>query len=910
MIDIKVNGQKLYIPADTSLVLEQNNNSFDIDNIASDIIWTFDIPAKPNAVALGSAHYISVSNYKRYQCEILFNGVVIANGSLYIQSVSNEKTVSCGVVLDGLGDGFGGKKLKENDYGADVVISQTSDSLEQHRANWISFLRGSLSENSIYKFFLFTCEKFYKDNEDYGYHQNKRATLRTDHNEKFWCNYINRLFEGRDILGNYGVGNFADSSEWGIKLFNTLGANTEKLNGFAFAPALRLDWLTRKVFGNAGFSIIGDFLTNENIKKLYIQSMNAMDGDLRQFGLNEYLYITGGAIGTNSVNETDNSLYVGINEQQYNGFQVGSSAPVFNFRLRPDVDSLQHTTPSNTFFQKEDEVLMLFVRPSNWDGTYPKLRSVVNHNASIKDYRYGKLQPSWYRLGYAATQAGYDGFTNSAMAPCTCLVMKDNGHFYGIDSMGHICQDADFFYGLEPNYAFIQLTTSYENTSAVYNDPEQDVDILGNFTANAFFNLVNGSSTSYVVEMVKFSVKAPRHIVYNNDPSQTNMTLGLGQTTDGTGHSASSNVPAPIFIQYAGQLEWLTYLETIDARPIAGTNTLLNVFDIMLRWRQHVPNITNAEYIKKICKFFGLSFYINPFQKEVQLSFVNNVFEAGAIDLSDYVTDTERLTYEPKQYKVSVDTVLGKKGVAEDFMLEDIKANADLSPARSYKKCSVFVKNENAYNHSVLDSKTNKYKWELSAGNDKELIAGNDGDDVEELSTEIAVPNMRVVDTDGTKIYVCDIATGGNSKLMDDDYTGEFEMILQQYKGRRMFHLIQGISYYFEDANPTSMVTNGNVNDDYLDLATVGKNSVGERWLRKFYEFKAHQEKFRFVARLPLSMFMAVYNLQQPQHVAVCDEKRWIMVKNRKYLPTKITYEFGKGDFVLSTIECSRQHYD
>ena len=164
MITIKVGGTPLYIPKDTTLVLEQHNNSFDIDNITSDVIWTFDLPAKPNARALNQAHYINISNHKRYRCEISFAGVVVSNGYLFVQSVVDEKTISCGVVLDGLGEEFGNRKLKENDYGDDVVISQPTDSLEQHRTNWYNFLTGSLNANSIYKFFLFCCEKFYKNN--------------------------------------------------------------------------------------------------------------------------------------------------------------------------------------------------------------------------------------------------------------------------------------------------------------------------------------------------------------------------------------------------------------------------------------------------------------------------------------------------------------------------------------------------------------------------------------------------------------------------------------------------------------------------------------------------------------------------------------------------------------------------
>lgn len=894
MIAIKVNGRHLYIPADTSLVLEQNNNSFDIDNIGSDIIWTFDIPAKPNAMALNSAHYVNVSNHKRYRCEILFNGVIIANGDLYIQSVRNEKTVSCGVVLDGLGENFGGRKLKDNDYGNDVVISQTTDDLEQHRANWVNFLQASLSDNSIYKFFLFTCKNFYKDNEDYGFHQNQRATLSTIHDDYLWCNYINRLFFHYDTsqspIGVATVTNEPNCPIYGIRLFNQLGNNTEKLNGFAFAPALRLDWLTRKVFDNAGFSIIGDFLTNENIRKLYIQSMNAMDGDLRQFGKVEYIYIIN-ATGKRGI-ESEHSLPVGIDEITYDGFKCTNTNPTFNFGLVADVDSLitGQAMPGPTAYQPwqyKDEVFMLLIRTPEAvaSGKYPKYRCVINKDAAHKDYIYGINRHS---MGGQIVEMNKFVFRPNNVAQYYHEVNKR------WETNAIIDPDTSIY--------CIQLTPSTGDSTASYQDPEQELDILGSYTANRLRE--QSGANDLIVELVQMEIYTLQNGAWDGDYDTVTSSLWIPMYPN-SGFVKDSRV------EYYGCYEMLSYKQTIDFSNLANTNTSLNVFDTMLRWKQHVPNITNGEFIKKICKFFGLSIYINPFRKEVQLSFVNNVFETDAIDLTDYVIDTERMTYEPKEFKIGVETVLGKKGVAKDFMLEDIKSNSELPPARSKKKCSIFVKNENAYRHSIMDSKTNKYKWELSAGNDKEMVIGNEGDEQEELTTEIAVPNMRVVDDSTTSNrYFCDIATTGNSKLMDNDYTGEFEMIIQQKVGVKYALRYNGLLQWFEYANPTSMSANGSVNNDFLDLATVGKNSVGEKWLRKFYEFKSHQEQFRFVARLPLSMFLAVYSLQQPQHVAVCDEKRWIMVKNRKYLPTKITYEFGKGDFVLTTIECSRPHYD
>ena len=168
---------------------------------------------------------------------------------------------------------------------------------------------------------------------------------------------------------------------------------------------------------------------------------------------------------------------------------------------------------------------------------------------------------------------------------------------------------------------------------------------------------------------------------------------------------------------------------------------------------------------------------------------------------------------------------------------------------------------------------------------------------------------MKVVDTEQLAKYFCDIEAQGNSKLMDDDYTGDFDMILQQYKGRRIVNIFtaQIGTYKIEDANPTCYDQNGNISDDYLTLAATGHNSVGEKWLRQFYEFKASQENYRFTAKLPVDVFLQVYQLQLPQDD---NERRWIIVQNRRYIPINISYEFGAGDKVLATIECARRHYD
>ncbi len=892
MITVKVGDTPLYIPKETTLVLEQHNNSFDIDNLTSDIIWTFDIPATPNAIALNNEHFVCISNYKKYRCTIGFNGIIVSNGYLFVQNVVDEKKVSCGVVLDGLGEEFANKKLKDNSYGDDVVISTPTDSLEEHRSNWMTFLQNSLNDDSIYKFFLFTCQNFYKNNDAFGYHQNKWSTLQDEHDERtLWAKYVNRLITYRQPNLPQSVKfilNQADSIEQGIKVFNKLGNNTDKLNGYTFAPAIRLDWIVKKVLSNAGYRVVGDFLPNSHVKKMYLQSMNAMDGDLQPFGMDEYLYISN-ATGVDNV-ATAHSMDVGVNEVSYEGFRCTGLTPVVNFRLNADVDSLiteQATTPTPYQpWRYTDEVFMLLVRTPSAvaEDKYPVFRSAINHNATKKDYIYG-VRP--YNFSVALNM----------------FVFKQNNTVEYYNMTAALWETHDYIMPANDLYA-IQLTRSEGNETASYGDPDHAVDILGNFPAERLMR--QSGRSNLVVELAKFSIKTVEHGTWDEDPDSVSedMWIPVDYPNSGTVRKAR--------VEKSGNYERLEYISTIDKTEIANTNTMMNVFDTMLRWKQHVPNVTNGEFLKKLCKFFGLSMYVNPFNKVVQLSFANNLFSAKSVDISEYVISTERMTYEPKQYKISTETVLGTKGVAEDFLMDDVVKRGDLETARTRKRMSVFVENENAYNIATQDEGTGKYMWETSAGNDHEMVVGNDGDDVENVSMEIQVPNMRVVDTLGAEKYLCDIATSGNSKLMDDDYTGEFDMILMQYKGQRFVNLKPGgMSYpcFIEDANPTCMNKDGMVNNEYVNLSPVGRNSVGEKWLRELYEFKATQERYRFVAKLPAHVFIELYQMQMPQEVGKGSDVRWIMVRNRKYMPIVVSYELGANDMVQATIECARMHF-
>lgn len=889
MITIKVGGKPLYIPKDTTLVLEQNNNSFDIDNITSDIIWTFDVPGKPNAKILESANYINISSFKEYPCEILAEGFIIGRGKLYIQTVTDEDKISCGVVLDGLTPEFGKRKLKENDYGADVQISPTNVNIAQHQQNWINFLQGSLNSNSIYKFFLFACEKFYKNNEDWGFHNNHWATLDSTNNENKWAKFVNRVF--MTTIDHNTLAYTGESSYDGIKLFNVFNNETHKENGFAFAPAIRLDWLVKKVFANAGYQVLGDFFSNPYVQHLYVQSMNAMDGTTSQFDVAPEYVKVDNAIGDDGVGQYANKIDIGVGAYTYRAFrfEYGYSAQIFKFQLNADTSDYEHNTISPTQakpWTREEDVLVLLIRSESAviDGVYPKWRAVRRSDVSSpRDFTYG-------------TDLAH---TN---APMNKYVTYDNNRFSYYDVGAAERYTENNFVTPDSRVYCIQLTPSNGNPYASFPSPSEISDIQGQFYAYQFWAQAN-YGTKYIVELARFKAKSVQHGDW--DGSDSSITATMTIPVGGGQYQVKY-----IRIQKYGQLEELSYAETLAKSDIIHTNNTRNVFDRMLRWKEHVPNITNSDFIKSLCKFFGVSLYVDTFAKTVQLSLAKNLFNAGSVDITEYITNSERMAFKPKKYSIGIDTVMKSRDIPAENILPSVGTYRDLPDAWYNKKKVCYVENENVYYISTKNDKNKKYEWVVNSGNNQRLEIG-EGEE-EAINLDIKVPNMMTINKDDTNPqYICDIEANGNSKVFDDDYTGEFDLIIQQYQYPDYMITTGGTNYVIERATPMGMsqLTADYIYEDNIKLCAEGYKSLGEEFLKQHYEFLSKSENFRFTAQLPMSIFWKVYQMQLPQ-TGGATEPRWIMVKNRKYIPTKISYEFGEGDKVLTTIECARRHYE
>jgi len=893
MITISVGNTPLFIPEDTALVLEQNNAALSDDGITADIVWTFEIPAEPNQRILGAVQYLWSSGNRRYDCELAVDGVPISRGSLYVQSSSDERTLQCGMVSNNFEVGFGEKMLRENDYGDDIIISESE---ENHKTGWRQFLLESLKAHSIYKFFLYTDSKFYSDNEDYGYYKDKISPLVNDDRDdrKYTFGYVNRLFWNYVNWSAWHISvsipipvEDGDSSSRGCRLFNT--ESSGKKNGYCFAPAIRLDWLVRKVLTSAGLSSKGTFFQSEDIKRLYSQSLNAMDGDVFQYGYKTWLHVGGNIVTYTDTIEHGRSFTVDADSDEHTSFGWVYK-PTIDFKVAIQRSSTQRNKTGSSYTQTQnfigtvaDEVYAIAIGSA--DSVLPTVRcrcdSFPNQDGT-SDYRYGRVPSITEITEELGLEQPVDVWSFSVFSNGGCYVMAR------ISGVPQYVGRIQFCRSTKCN--LVQITPSAGKGVDFYTEDGG----YCNGSVSPRFMPVDSSSTPLFLRFVKLWI-------ISAETTNDNTFVHIG----GDPENATRRFTA----QRYGDLEYLHGYEVIDSLIVDNSGGTLNIFSNILKWREHVPNLSNGEFLTKICKAFGLSMFVNPMTREVQLDFFRDVMKGAGFDISEWVTTKERQEYSPKKYTISFKQTIGKKEVAEKNIIDPVPDKHSLPHALVNKGKHAFVKNELANRRSSREESTLNFRWEQAGGDTRLLTAGApDATEEEALEIDVQVPNMTYADELSTAVdkYMCQIEAEGCSPMLDEDYNGEFDMVLQQYRGSRY---IENIGY-IEDANPTIYNQEGDEEANAINLSAVGKRSIGEMWLKPLYDMKGDCDRYRVVAHLPSWAFLQVMSTLQPQDGSIYEQKRWILCDGVRMMPLRISTELSGRDTVICTIEGVAPHTD
>lgn len=877
MIGITVNGIPLYLPTDTAITLQQSASWANIDDLSSDIVWTFTVPAAPNAAAFAHSHYLIVSDHRGYPCTVTFQAVPIANGTLYVQQSSDERSLSCGIVMNNFAPGWGEKKLSEDDLGPDIPIATAADT---YQAEWLTFLRSTLSPDSLVKFMIFIDQNFMDDNDAFGYYHNELSHLQSSLIESLMAKWVNRLTFDSD--GN--IINSPASDLIGTRIFNDeegqpLGA---KVNGYHFAPALLLPELVKRVFSSVGFSVMGSFISDPRMAKLFVQSLRAMDGNILQYPLIQRIYINtpGVTMRTDQPSVLSNTIpfKVAPGQAPYTSFSFDLDSSLesvdVEFKLMLPVGSLQSGELADQQYDHYDEVYFLAFR-SDYSQSFPRYRALIQ-NPNSSRWAYGTTGSAAYmesRYGANIWSNGLALFPGSdrAAADAEEILLRQPGSF-----------------------GFVQLTNTvrqsvpYHPTDGEYYQGSATIlkrDFVGVSSSEVFFpQLIRARVKTYVGDF-------PR-------------SLQL-QTSDG--RTFPTRIPAG----YDGfsVIEEIVDWQVVDFSDKYFVEGALNVFSSSLKWADHVPSLSHSDFIKALCHFFGLNFYFNSFSKQVQLSFFSGIYDAKSLDITPYVTSFSKQNAETPHYSLAVRTARNSQSINTDVVLPPVLIRSQLPPASARKSKYCYVLSEAVYYKSVSDSATDPWYWEVSHGSDAKLELGDSDHKSESVQADILVPNMRTTDHAHTPKCVEEIDQPGCSAMFQDSFTGEFPMVLRQYRGHRLLQLQQSGSIrecYIEDGNPTIYNTDGSVHPTAISLSATGERSVGELWQRPLYDFLAAKQDVQFTLRIPFSFFLRLYAILQPQPGSDAQQTRWVSYRSQRYLPSLISYQFSASDSIIVTLTCHR----
>ena len=897
MVSINVNDRELYVPSDTQVVIEQHNAVFDADNIASEIVWTFDLPAAPNDTILNNVTHEHVSCYKEYSCKIAYDGMQIASGKLYVQQVSSD-TLMCGIVLNNLHQ-WGNRKLKDNALPTDVISDESTPGIYQHFKNWLAYLKETLAEDSRIKFPLFVSDGWSKSNKGYGYYAGHESPLTDQNPAEADRNYVNRVIfdknnnvDDRDDYNSNG-----QLVVFGNTPFNKiLIGNDEHQNGHTMAPAIRLVWLLQEIFGGR---IIGNFINDIQIARLFIQSLNSCDNNKWHTNSNDYLKVEG-SNGGRDTNPEHRPMDVDVDGEYFSGvFASSQQGQIYHFGFS-NLPTPGRSLPHPTYYDYCDEFYAIAVLDNAKAQRMPTLRMYTATMPGPETWYYGQVPettipaPTGYSTLPSGVTASFRFFTTANGG-----YFRDNGIMYFNVDYSDGYPTTPLQIAIDTNHRsgqLIQLTPSTSRPSIDYSDPNGVYSLTG--TVNPYTYLAEPGTNIYY-KLVK--VRAYGFLAGNNtwfpliDPT--------------TGNYLNCR-----FVEEKNRydVEQLEIIDELDI-PLRSLSELIkNIYDLKIRYSDHMPNITNAEMVGNLCKMFGLAMFYNAATNVMQLSFFKDLINSNYLDISEYITETEKYKYEPGKYELKIDTCKSQSFKNKDFEIDDVTTHTILPPARRNKRRVGFVANENATRISEQDNQTFEWKWERGNGNNHTLTVGDSDEDATEVKPNAKVTNMRWTDPDNSITrYIAEVDASGNSKMFDNDYTGEFEMVLTQYKGKKIFPTmyanIPALRRWFEEMNPTCYDSNGNPSDKYLSLTATGENSVGEKYQQPLFDFLAQQEKFRFTAVLPMHVFLQVYKLMQPQDLPEAMQTRWLMIHHRRYLPQTITYTLSNGK-VVAQIECSRYH--
>lgn len=340
------------------------------------------------------------------------------------------------------------------------------------------------------------------------------------------------------------------------------------------------------------------------------------------------------------------------------------------------------------------------------------------------------------------------------------------------------------------------------------------------------------------------------------------------------------------------------------------TNQLgFNIFRSRFRIPELLPDITNASFLKTMLETMGLCYFVSAKTKCIEMAPYATLRKARSLDLTDYELTRETETSEPEEtLRTFRLKPLKDEDYNEDLRLEDVDAR--LPDAYSHHEHLVLRTRTNTLYRAEREETESESKWvegwKEYSGNPDRLEIG-EGDE-ENRKPAVLIPHQRLFSM-SRRHPDTDTLSGQTPQLMVADFTINSDLynttetpkdiILTQYRGFRQ----RSWEASTDHRNPCNEVMLPVWNDGFA-LTAKGENSLGEKYIKPVLELLGHKT-ITYKLRLPANMMQPVENLLRPSELPADKQTRFLIVRNVKSVPKKITFQIDNGidDTVLCQIE-------
>ena len=349
----------------------------------------------------------------------------------------------------------------------------------------------------------------------------------------------------------------------------------------------------------------------------------------------------------------------------------------------------------------------------------------------------------------------------------------------------------------------------------------------------------------------------------------------------------------------------------VTVRQISSDQEQLgfNIFRSKFRIPELLPDISNASFIKATLETMGLCYFVSAKTKTIEIVPYAKLKKAKSLDLSDYELTRETETSEPKEILQSFRLKpLKDAEYNEDLRLDDV--DAKLPDAYSHHEHLVLRTQTNTLYRAELKETESESSWEEGweeySGNPDRLEIG-EGDE-EKREPSVLIPHQRLFSM-SRRHPDTDTQSGQTPQLMVADFTicsdlyntAEMpnDILLTQYRGFRQRRW-EGSTEYRNSCNEVMLP----VWNNEFSLTAKGENSLGEKYIKPVLELHGHKT-ITYKLRLPANMMQPVENLLRPSELESERQTRFIVIRNVKTVPKKITFQIDNSidDTVLCQIE-------